>query len=97
MLFAARLLPSAGKVTGRLFYTPAGQVLVSALFGLALATLFRRVCKDGQCRVLRAAPLADIEGRVFRAGEHCYRYTAYPVQCRGRTAGGQVVVERFRA
>ena len=30
----------------RLFYDSTGQIIVSALFGLALALLFRRICKD---------------------------------------------------
>jgi len=82
-MFLRNALPSANQVSDRLLYTPAGQAFTSALFGLALATLFRRVCKDNQCRVLRAAPLKDIQGVVFRVGEACYVYEPYPVQCDG--------------
>ena len=30
----------------KLLYTPFGQILTSAIFGLAIALLFKRVCKD---------------------------------------------------
>jgi hypothetical protein len=80
-MFLRNMMPSADKVTGRLFYTDAGQTFVSALFGLALATLFRRVCKGSQCRVVEAAPVADVEGKVFRVGDKCYTYKAVPVKC----------------
>lgn len=80
-MFLRNALPSADKVTGRLFHTDAGQIFTSALFGIALATLFRRVCKGSQCRVVEAAPVAAVEGKVFRVGDKCFTYTAVPVAC----------------
>jgi hypothetical protein len=77
------MMPSANKVTTRLFYTDAGQSFTSALFGFALATLFRRVCKGSQCRVLQPASVAEVTANVYRVGDKCYEYTPYHVRCSG--------------
>jgi hypothetical protein len=64
----------------RILYTPTGQFLVSALFGLALALMFRRVCKDN-CVSYHAPYVKDIEGKVFKLEDTCYVYTPYMVDC----------------
>ena len=64
----------------RLFYDETGQIIVSALFGLALALLFRRICKDN-CVVYSAPDIKDIEGNIFNLEDTCYKYKSYPVKC----------------
>ena len=81
MLFA-KLLPSADSVIERLLHDERGQLCVSILLGLGLASIFRRVCEDNQCRVLRAAPLANIKDKVFKLNDKCVKYVAYPVECK---------------
>lgn len=64
----------------RLLYSPTGQLLISAIFGLALALMFRRVCKDN-CVIFYAPYIKDIEGKVFKLEDTCYTYTPYMVKC----------------
>jgi hypothetical protein len=64
----------------RLFYDETGQIIVSALFGLALALLFRRICKDN-CVLYSAPDIKDIEGNIFNLENTCYKYKSYPVKC----------------
>ena len=64
----------------RLFYDDIGQIIVSALFGLALALLFRRICKDN-CVLYSAPDIKDIEGNIFNLEDTCYKYKSYPVKC----------------
>jgi hypothetical protein len=64
----------------RLFYDETGQMIVSALFGLALALLFRRICKDN-CILYSAPNIKDIEDNVFNLEDTCYKYKSYPVKC----------------
>jgi hypothetical protein len=64
----------------RLFYTSTGQLIVSALFGLALALIFRRVCKDN-CTVYYAPYIKDIENKKFKIEDTCYEYKPYSVKC----------------
>ena len=64
----------------RLFYEKEGQMVVSALFGLALALIFRRVCK-GDCVIYYAPKVEDIDGKTFMLEDTCYKYKAYAVKC----------------
>ena len=85
MLFR-KLLPSADNVVDRLLRNESGQICVSILLGLGLASIFRRVCKDSQCRIVRAAPLASISNKTFKIGNKCVQYVPYPVACDKSTA-----------
>jgi hypothetical protein len=77
---------SVKEITGlrvtidRLFYDNTGQIIVSALFGLALALLFRRICKDN-CVIYSAPEFKDIEENTFNLEDTCYKYKSYPVKC----------------
>lgn len=64
----------------RLFYSYEGQLIVSALFGLALALIFRRVCKDN-CTEYYAPFIKDIENKNFKIEDTCYEYKPYSVKC----------------
>ena len=64
----------------RLFYDETGQIIVSALFGLALALLFRRICKDN-CVIYSSPDIQDIERNIFNLEITCYKYKSYQVKC----------------
>ncbi len=64
----------------RLFYDKTGQIVVSALFGLSLALIFRRVCKDN-CVVYYAPNIKDVENKTFKLEDTCYKYNTYAVKC----------------
>ena len=73
--------PSGLRVTiDRLFYDDTGQLIVSALFGLALALLFRRICKDN-CVLYSAPDIKEIENNIYNLEDTCYKYKSYPVKC----------------
>ena len=50
----------------RLLYSPLGQILISILLGLGIATLFRKACNKRNCLVFQAAPLNKIKGQIFK-------------------------------
>lgn len=64
----------------RLFYEENGQIVVSALFGLALALVFRRVCKDN-CVLYYAPDIKEIDNKIFKLEDTCYKYKPYSVKC----------------
>ena len=68
----------------RLLYTSFGQILTSAIFGLALALLFHRVCKSG-CTVYYAPHIDEVQDKVFQLEDTCYRYTPYATPCNKHT------------
>ena len=67
-------------VVDRLFYNPSGQMIISAIFGLALALMFHRVCKDN-CTVYYAPHIQDIENKEFKLEDTCYKYKPTSVKC----------------
>lgn len=71
------------EIINRLLYTYIGQLFISALFGLSLALLFRRVCKDN-CIIYIAPKKEDIEGKIFKLEDTCYKYNTKQVKCNNK-------------
>lgn len=65
----------------RLLTTPFGQILISILLGLGLATLFRKACDDKNCIIFNGPIIGDIEGKIYKHGEKCYKYSASTDKC----------------
>jgi len=86
MLFSA-LVRGNGKTSGiefltsRLFHTKEGNLFVSAIFGLALAMLFQKVCKDKKCIVYESPPMEEIKENIYELEDTCYQYTPKLVKC----------------
>jgi len=51
-----------------------GKAFMSILLGLGLATFFREVCEEKNCIRFKGPILSDIDGRVYKHGDKCYRY-----------------------
>lgn len=68
----------------KMFYSAPGQLIISAIFGLAIALLFKRVCKDN-CTMYNAPYTDEIEGNIFKLEDTCYQYMAYMVDCNTNT------------
>lgn len=72
------------RISERLFHTEIGCTILSALFGVALAFMFQRVCKGQQCYVAKSPPSKDISKYVYEIeGEGCFKYTPKVVSCNG--------------
>jgi hypothetical protein len=65
----------------RLLTTPLGQVLLSIILGLGLASLFRKVCTDKNCIHFKGVAIKDIDGKTYMHDEKCYKYSAASVKC----------------
>lgn len=77
----ARPMIDINNIIDRLFYHKAGQILVSAVFGVALAFMFQKVCKGEHCIVVQPPPLDDIEKYVYTLDGVCYRYVPKVSEC----------------
>lgn len=75
------LFPNAARLTDRLFYNSTGQMFVSALFGIALALIFQKVCKDRKCLMITAPSTMDIVDKVYQFEGECFKYKPYGVSC----------------
>jgi len=57
-------------------------MLISILFGLALANLFKKQCVEGKCYIVKAKENPNnIAKYYYRIGEDCYKYTPTIVSC----------------
>ena len=65
----------------RLLYTEFGQVLISVMLGLGLATMFREVCEGKNCLIFNGPVINEIDGKIYKFGEYCHKYVLNPVSC----------------
>ena len=65
----------------RLLNTPTGTVLISIILGLGLASLFYKACNGKQCITFNGPLISEIDGKTYKFGEECYKYTLHPTQC----------------
>ena len=65
----------------RLLNTPLGNIFISIILGLGLATLFRKVCNDKNCIVFNGPVISDIEGKTYKHGDKCYKYSVESDKC----------------
>jgi hypothetical protein len=69
-----------GQVT-EIMNTSYGPIIVSVILGLGLATLFRRVCEDKQCMVVKSPNSEEIAKYYYQVQNECYQYTPETVEC----------------
>lgn len=62
----------------RLLHSKLGRVFMSIVLGLGLASLFRKVCNDKNCIHFKGPLVKEIDGKTFKHGEGCYKYTVQP-------------------
>jgi hypothetical protein len=63
------------------FYSKTGIVLTSIIWGLGLAAMFRRVCKDRSCIVMKAPNPEWMKKQVMKEKEDCYQMIPENSQC----------------
>lgn len=68
------------SIVEKLFYNQTGQIIVSVIFGLSLALMFNRVCKDN-CLIYYAPHIEDIDNKMFKIEDTCYKYKMKNVKC----------------
>ena len=61
--------------------TEQGRTIMSVLLGLGLASLFRSVCDGKRCRIFRAPPLEEVEGKIYKNGNKCVKYNPVATKC----------------
>jgi hypothetical protein len=66
---------------GKFIHTKTGNYLMAFILGLGLASLFRQVCKNGNCLHYYAPPLEQITGKPYKIGDKCVKYTPQPIKC----------------
>jgi len=65
----------------RFLHTQSGKYIMSALLGFGLATFFRTVCKGKNCIVFKAPPMDEIEDKIYKHQDKCYKFTPVTTKC----------------
>jgi hypothetical protein len=59
----------------------AAKKVISIILGLGLAALFRQVCNDERCKIVKGPSLREIEKNIYKIDERCYKYKPMASQC----------------
>lgn len=59
-----------------------GKYLMSIILGIGLATIFRQVCKGTNCTIIKAPPLEEIDDKIYKFDDKCYKITREPIICK---------------
>lgn len=63
------------------FENQIGRVLISAILGLGLAAVFRKVCKGNNCIVVQGPKISEVNRYFYKIEDNCYKYTPYASPC----------------
>ena len=58
-----------------------GKVIISVILGLGLSALFRKVCTDRSCIVIKGPPVKEIENKIFSLDSKYYNYKSKATSC----------------
>lgn len=56
-------------------------ILISMIWGFGLALLFRQVCQNDQCVIMKVPPSFNKNGGVIYDKNRCYKLQQYPSAC----------------
>lgn len=59
-----------------------GKYLMSILLGIGIATIFRQTCRGRNCRIMKAPPLEEIEDKIFKIDNKCYKIEKNVIECK---------------
>jgi len=61
--------------------SPSGKIMISIIWGLGIACLFFKTCKDRSCITLKAPKQAVISGMTHHHNEKCFQMKPKETQC----------------
>jgi len=54
---------------------------MSIILGLGLSSLFRTICKGTKCNIIKAPPMEEIDGQIYKFDGKCYEIQTNPIKC----------------
>ena len=72
------------NVVNNLMYTERGKIILSIIFGLGLATLFREFCKGKQCYRFKGPSQKELKNNIFSFDSNntkCYMVNEENIKC----------------
>ena len=68
-----------------LLNNPSGSFIASIILGLGLAAVFRSVCNEKGCMVIKGPKFEDTDKYYYKIHDKCYKYTPVVSECIGHT------------
>jgi len=62
-------------------HTENGQIILSIILGLGLATTFRKVCYGMECYIYRPPPMEEIKDSIYKIDDKCYKFIDSNIGC----------------
>ena len=62
-------------------HSATGRYVMSILLGIGLATIFRQTCVGKSCIVYNAAPAEEIDGKIYKFDNKCYKFEKSSATC----------------
>lgn len=69
------------KNFSNLYQSKSGQVLIAAILGFGLATLFRRSCSGKDCIAFIAPKIKEVTANTYIHGPACYKFVPRSLEC----------------
>lgn len=63
-----------------------GSIIISTIFGLALAAMFRKVCDGRRCVVVTGPEREELDRFHYKIDGECYKYQVESVACPAKGA-----------
>lgn len=61
--------------------TPRAKIIISILWGVGLACLFRQACKGRDCIVFKAVDPNLVKDKIYQFNNKCYKYNTVQTNC----------------
>jgi len=61
-----------------------GRIIISVIWGLGLATLFRKACKGRNCIVIKSPNPKELKNKVYGFDGKCFKFNSYMTSCKNK-------------
>lgn len=66
----------------KLLSSESGKIMISCILGLGLASLFKKVCVDDNCLIIKTDPNWKSESKIFQQNSKCFKFKRQDYQCK---------------
>ena len=65
-----------------LYKTLTGRYIISIILGLGISALFRKVCNERDCIIIKGPPTDQIVGNIYEFDSKCFKYRVKNTSCK---------------
>ena len=72
------------SVVKKFFDDSNGKMIISIIWGLGLAALFRKVCKGRNCIVIKSVNPKKLDNKIFKVNNKCVKFNSEVKTCKNK-------------